>query len=210
MLENYKIMKKIYAIYLFTFLIWGGVLFGWFINSDTYDNVFSVVLALILGVAFGTLAFGSLYLWLFTPVPKTYTIKKGKHYSGFRFKPFFRCKELEADVTFHDSCRYYEKDNTQLNHQINKLFGFGSINHHNNSNRLGWKYDHSNDRIQVLSYDYVDGLLITNHICYVGLREKIRLKIQSNDTYYLGKYLFPYFGGKAKSPHDIKISIYFK
>jgi len=140
---------------------------------------------------------------------KTYEIRKNKHYSGFRFCPFIRCKEITIAVKFTDSCRYIS-DDLQLTEQINKLVGFGAIRHHRNSVRIGWRYNQAKDLIQLYIYEYKKGERLEPVLfesARIGQTKKLTLK--SKKLYWFGKFLWPYFGGKAKSPHDIKIKMTF-
>ncbi len=139
---------------------------------------------------------------------KTYSIKKNKHYSGFRFRPFFRCREVTVIFKFTESCRYIS-DDLQLSEQINKLVGFGALWHHRNSVRIGWRYDAKKDRIKLYTYKYIEGVRIKKHFDTVRIGQYNKLRIKAHRTYWFGKFLYPYFGGKAPAPHDIKILLDF-
>jgi len=183
---------------------------SYFIVNEYYEIGVTLYYAIMLSAVTVIGAFIPLYLWLFTPVPKTYRVKKGNHYSGFRFKPFFKRKKLEADVVFHPSCRYYEEGNDQLNTQINKLFGFGSILHQHNSHRMGWRYDKINDKIILVEYIYKEGERVLKTFETVRINEKTRIVLESDKPYYFGVYRWLFFGGTAKAPHDIAVTINFK
>ena len=99
---------------------------------------------------------------------KTYSIKKNKHYSGFRFRPFFRCREITVVFKFTDSCRYVS-DDEQLTEQINKLVGFGALWHHRSSVRIGWRYCPKKDNIRLYSYKYMEGVRIQNILILLKL-----------------------------------------
>jgi len=139
---------------------------------------------------------------------KTYLIKKGKHYSGFRFIPFFRLREITIIFKFTESCRYVS-DNLQLTEQINKLFGFGALWHHRSSIRIGWRYSHKKDNIKLYTYKYIEGVRFEKHFDTVKIGQYNKLRIKAHRSYWLGKFLFPYFGGKEPAPHDIKILLDF-
>lgn len=139
---------------------------------------------------------------------KTYKIKKGSHYSGYRFFPFFKKKELSSYVCFTDSCRYVSNDN-QLTEQINKLFGFGSFFHHRRSYRIGWNYNRLNDEIDLYDYFYYRGERFSYKTGSMKIGEVKKLTIKSTFNVWLGVYLFPYFGGKVPAPHDIDIKLEF-
>ena len=137
-----------------------------------------------------------------------YLIKKDSHYSGFKFRPFIRRKSITVCFEFTDSCRY--SGNTQIKEQINKLVGFGALLHHNNSIRLGWRYEPLKDVIKIYRYEYKKGeRLPAQLIDTVRIGQIKKIKLNSDRFYWFGKYLFPYFGGKAAAPHKIKIKLSF-
>ena len=139
---------------------------------------------------------------------KAYSIKKNKHYSGFRFRPFFRCREITILFKFTESCRYVS-DDLQLTEQVNKLVGFGALWHHRSSVRIGWRYSAKQDRIKLYTYKYIEGVCFKKHFDTVKIGQFNKLKIKAHRSYWFGKFLFPYFGGKAPAPHDIKILLDF-
>lgn len=138
-----------------------------------------------------------------------YIIKKGSHYSGFSFKPFFRCNKIEVEVEFTESCRYYSPD-AQLTEQINKLVGFGCLVHHYSSVRIGWRYNIVSRKIDLFRYEYQKGKrLPSTLIGSAEIGKKETLILESENTYYFGIYLKPYFGGKAPAPHTMEIMMGF-
>ena len=139
---------------------------------------------------------------------KTYKIRRGKHYSGFRFIPFYKRSSLTAYVCFTDSCRYYTIDN-QLKEQVNKLFGFGSINHHKRSYRIGWRYNASKDMIDLFEYKYEHGYRTIFKFDSIRIGQTKKITVFSRKYIYWGKFLYPYFGGKAPAPHDMEIKLLF-
>lgn len=139
---------------------------------------------------------------------KTYTIKKGRHYSGFRFRPFIKCKDITVAVKFTDSCRYLG-NTVQMSEQVNKLCGFGAILHHRNSLRIGWRYDPIADKVLLYTYEYKNKERTIQRFDEVRINQTKRIKIKSKKAYWFGKYLYPYFGGKAPAPHDMEIKICF-
>jgi hypothetical protein len=139
---------------------------------------------------------------------KSYTIKKGKHYSGFRFIPFFKCKEITVAVNFTDSCRYLG-NTVQMSEQINKLCGFGAILHHRNSIRIGWRYDPINDKVDLFTYEYKDSERLITKFDSVRINQTKKIRLKSLKTYYFGCYKWPYFGGKSPAAHDMEIKILF-
>ena len=142
-----------------------------------------------------------LYLHLFSLKDKKYKIKKGEHYSGYRFKPFIKKNKQRVEVLFNESCRYYGTD------QVNKLFGFGSIFVHKNSHRIGWRFNVASDSIELFTYTYVNKKRTIEHLKFVDINKKETLELKSDKNYYLGANYFPYFGGKVTATHDVVISI---
>lgn len=203
-------MKKLNLIYLTIFIGWALILISYFVNNDHLNLTVEAFFLITLGSGFIIMVALPLCYWLFYPTSKTYTVFKGFHFSGIRFKPFLRKKVMEAEVTFHSHCKYYEKGNNQLNEQVNKLFGFGALVHKKNSHRIGWRYDKETDLIKLYTYNYVNGERFINEFDSCKIEQKKRIKLESPDYYWLGFYKFLYFGGKAKAPHKIRITINFK
>jgi len=138
---------------------------------------------------------------------KTYLIKKGKHRSCLKFSPFIRCKEVTMCFRFDESARYLGRT-VYESEMINKLGGFGNIFHHRNSIRLGWRYDPINDVILLYIYEYRKGERLEPRLVdkvRIGQTKKFRLK--SDKAFWFGRFNFPWWGGKVKAPHDIKIKL---
>jgi len=110
-------------------------------------------------------------------------IKKGRHYPyliPIAF-PFWVKKNKEsvrtATFMFSDSCMFNLYDEDQWD--VNKLFGF-SIGHHqlNSSFRFGWRPILGEKKIEIVAYEYHDGVRQkTMPICRVHLNKwyKVRL-----------------------------------
>ena len=137
--------------------------------------------------------------------------------------------EINTTVSFDDTAKYdIGKDQTD----INKLLGFGYNLHHLNSDRIGWRYVPSKDKIEFLLYSYNRKERVKKHICYVGINEEISInfyvefkkgfryvysKITTNKKIYYTKAKFHkpimvllyglslYFGGNIAAPHDINV-----
>jgi len=135
-------------------------------------------------------------------------VKKGNHYSGFRFRPFIRMKELKAWVCFTDSCRYYT-DDIQLTEQVNKLFGYGAILHHRRSYRIGWRYNQEKDIIDLFEYFYIKGEPHIKKFDSMKIGQTKKLKVKSKKYVWFGVYRWPYFGGKEPAPKNITIKMLF-
>ena len=139
-----------------------------------------------------------------------YIIKN--HYAKYK-KVFRNDKDnvLKGKAILTNSCKYKLDYNYG---QINKLTGL-SLNgyHHNNSFRIGWEYDLSNDNFKLYSYVYLDSERLTELIKTVKANDVINFNIEVTKTkasitvdgiqkeYYYNvdkvktKLLFPYFGG---------------
>ena len=139
---------------------------------------------------------------------KEYVIKKGKHYSGFRFRPFIKCKEITVAVKFTDSCRYLG-NTVEMSEQLNKLVGFGSIFHHKNSIRIAWRYNPIKDKVELFIYEYLRGERMESQFDEMRIGQTKKLRLKSRKAYWFGKFLFFYFGGKYPAPHDMKIKLSF-
>lgn len=162
-------------------------------------------------------------------------IKSGHHYpTPFIFPKLYSKNNLEINTTvsFDDTAKYdIGKDQTD----INKLLGFGYNFHHLNSDRIGWRYVPSKDKIELLLYSYNRKERVKKHICYVDINEDVLInfyvefkngfryvysKITTNKKIYYTKAKFHkpimvllyglslYFGGNIAAPHDI--NVYFK
>lgn len=170
-------------------------------------------------------------------------IKKGRHRS---WPPSVRIwwdkRKFQKDITFHESCRYQAVPDGH----INKLMGFGYApwwkaififigqlflgpilwnEHHKDSARIGWRYAPQNDKIEILTYCYVNKVWMYQHLCYVDFNKEIEYSIFCTSTTYQfvcgdnvlfeefrhnKKFQFAlgfYFGGQSKAPHEMKISI---
>jgi hypothetical protein len=113
---------------------------------------------------------------------------------------------------------------------INKLIGFsdGTLNHHNNSFRLGWLYSPPKNKIEIYAYVYRDGENERNFLFDVEIFEPVKVDVRCQKDVYrivLNDYqvfyakrstkirlpykhmLWPYFGGTVVAPHDIYIQI---
>ena len=102
-------------------------------------------------------------------------IKSGHHYpTPFIFPKLYSKNNLEINTTvsFDDTAKYdIGKDQTD----INKLLGFGYNLHHLNSDRIGWRYVPSKDKIELLLYSYNRKERVKKHICYVDINEEISI-----------------------------------
>jgi len=109
---------------------------------------------------------------------------------------------------FTDSCRYEYKNN-QIKEQINKLGGFGSLRHHKNSKRIGWRYNQEQDNIELYSYNYTKGVRTIEYIKSVEFNKLEKVLLHTEKPFKSGKLLFPYFGGKAEATKNTSIFLGF-
>ncbi|CAN5319376.1 hypothetical protein BH23BAC1_BH23BAC1_34820 [soil metagenome] len=158
----------------------------------------------------------------------TYHIKAGKHLSTLQLATFDGT-ELRFLAEFNNSAIYQTKDTVNQG-DINKLMGFSDCNsqHHGNSARFGWSWDDYHQQLKIYAYAYKDGTIQKKYIKPVELNTiyEYRIRIErrkyqfildgemvelgrgcTNTRGMLRYYLFPYFGGDEKAPHDITIRI---
>lgn len=107
-------------------------------------------------------------------------IKKGRHYGHpFPIPMLLFGKSLNKRVVvcFGESARYDLGDDQS---DINKLFGFSYGFHHNNSDRIGWRYIQKSDQVEILLYSYVDKKRIKRHIAYmdIGVAYDVKLSVE--------------------------------
>jgi hypothetical protein len=160
---------------------------------------------------------------------KSLLIRRGRHRSRFAWCPFFKKKKTFIFV-FNETARYDIGENQDA---LNKLVGFsdGGINHHKNSFRLAWRYNKEYDLVEIHAYTYLDGERTSQHIVDCQIRQPMRVEVEIRPDVYrvvVNRYrisyynrsknikcgykhmLWPYFGGKAKAPHNIWISLIWK
>ena len=197
-----KILKTTIAIGI------GLILFSYIYTSKGYEVFTTTFFLFVFGSLIGSMIIYPFFYWLLVPLSKTYTIRKGKNYSGYRFKPFYNFKGCLLEFTLHDSCKV-ETDGIQ------KIFGVGDLNHHKNSFRVGFRYNEILDDFDIFYYCYVNGSLFRNYILSVKANEKKQVEIPEWKGF--GKFLFPYFeqdGGKNNkgdgAPHDMKMTLTIK
>lgn len=156
---------------------------------------------------------------------KTYTIKKGQHYSRPRLiKVRFKNKAISFRVSFDQSCRY---DIGAEQGDINKLVGIGYLwSHHKDSARFGWAYNKDSGKIDIYTYCYISGKRVSELFYSCSFDRSYDFTIEPHFGSYIFKVkghveyikevkhfhtkqinylLAPYFGGNIKAPHDIKI-----
>lgn len=161
---------------------------------------------------------------------KTYTIKRGKHSSGLRFRPHFGRREFSIDVRFGAGTEVSVPGPDWKD--WSKLFGLSFFAHQHNSVRICWRAnpEHSSP-IELAPYFYVRGKRITMdpvmrvdpgelvcinawedangwsfYFAYRGLLVPVFTDIRPRHA-CLGYYLWPWFGGTSTAPVDMKIEM---
>jgi len=160
-------------------------------------------------------------------------IKKNRHYP-IPLAPFslpiwvnkYNYTVISHDFNFTDSCMFDLVDADQ--HDVNKLFGFSIGYHHKTSFRFGWRPILKNNDIQIVAYEYQEGVRLPTmiidevklnewhnfNIKYSPIQESTTYTFNGNTftnevniekKYGLGYTLGVFFGGNEKAPHDITI-----
>lgn len=160
-------------------------------------------------------------------------IPSSKHRARpLRFGLWWNRKSFQWKVRFTDSCRYDLQTDDQFD--TNKLCGIGFIPgfHHKDSARFGWRYITDTGQVEIMSYCYINGNRIIQHLafCEIGKDYDLYLKVLSSCYYMaihdhgkvptigftwidhrhhkkLGYRLGIYFGGQATAPQEIKIEL---
>jgi len=186
----------------------GLILFSYIYTSKGYEVFTTTFFLFVFGSLIASMIIYLLFYWLLVPLSKTYTIRKGKNYSGYRFKPFYNFKGCLLEFTLHDSCKV-ETDGIQ------KIFGVGDFNQHKYSVRVGFKYIKSEDKFDIFNYYYEDGN--PSHVYLFSVEANKKAKVIIHKWKGFGKFLFPYFeqdGGVdnkgAGAPHDMKMTLTIK
>lgn len=177
------------------------------IDSPLYDGIVTILVIVVLSVAVLKMALIPIWMRLFHVFPsRTYTIKKGKNFSGWRFKPFFKARPKAVEFVLHDSCCVETKG-------IQKVFGLGDIDHHKNSFRYGFRWLVDKRCFEIFSYEYFDGKTKFKKIgkALPGKRFVSIIPQEVISRYKFGKFLFPYFemdgDEELGAPHDMSITL---
>ena len=175
-----------------------------------------------------------------------YKIHKGRHRAWpLRLGIFRNRTDFNYDVVFHNDCSYSIDAPDQ--EDINKLFGFSFVRwwkvtfvflaglfgngilgneHHIDSARFGWRYNLEQDKIEILSYCYVNKKLLTESLGFFEFERtyNARLIILAENSYLLGingstngivfthkkQFQYPlgvYFGGNKTAPRTMTITL---
>lgn len=158
---------------------------------------------------------------------KTFTIRKGNHYSqGWSLSsPFITRSEMVFDVLFSESCMKLP-GKPECDGDFNKLFGWSYGWHHSNSLRIGWRVDPNKpDSIRLVLYLYENGKRRTKGFVNIFHSAFYRLGLRHNhqDNTIIawcdqrqimdkwngsrpapGYGLNPYYGGDCPAPETMQ------
>ena len=137
---------------------------------------------------------------------------------------------LSFQVRFQSDCDYISEDPVNQ-HDWNKLMGLSTINVHDDSVRLGWRYEPATDEIELGLYAYRDGERIYDEVASIPLEtwadvtlilseSEISVEVDGAVSSVTGRGsgtgLFngttwvlrtAYFGGDEKAPQDVHIDV---
>jgi hypothetical protein len=122
---------------------------------------------------------------------KTKSVCKNMHYSlnFLNFKPYYNGHDnvnyiMTYNVKFTDESKY---DVGEDQSDINKLFGVSYGHHHNQSDRIGWRYNKKTDLIDLFLYSYENSKRIKTYLTSVtvGYYDTyiINLDVMENNGY---------------------------
>ena len=155
-----------------------------------------------------------------------YKIRENKH-DAFNYITIDRIDEMVREICFSKSC-YWDNPRNNDDYDINKLYGFSQGWHHKNSIRFGWVPDFNiKNMIKIYAYYYNNGKRNHMYIKTIKTEETYFSSIKINDDntaelmfdnkviiiyykkpkYFLGYYLYPYFGGDNTAPNDMEIEV---
>lgn len=150
-----------------------------------------------------------------------YEIKKGEHRCNKVSEVLYN-NTLTYKVIFDSSCIYKMYDEDM--YDVNKCFGIGENNIHDNSNRIGWNTLNT-QKIYLYAYVYEKGEREIYLIDSCNVMEEVTMMVAMTDYYIVnvrgvdkfkkkrdntaGVYykLLPYFGGTKTAPKNMKISL---
>ena len=140
---------------------------------------------------------------------KKYTIKKGGHYSGFRFHPIFLHKSVTIAFMFTDESKYITKKYSWERDQWNKVAGITYDILGRNSNRIAWRYNSDDDVFEICEYKHINGVWHASNIAIV-FQDIVIIRILLNDSGLVSYLQYPHYGGEVDAPHDVSIYLEFK
>ncbi len=108
-----------------------------------------------------------------------YTIKKGKHYAGFKFPKFHKdLDRLEFTVIFDKSCLYELGTIDDLD--VNKIRGVSWGHHKEWSFRFGWNIDRrfEHEKIAIYTYTYNNSVRDFQYIASIDFNKPVQMEAQ--------------------------------
>ena len=141
---------------------------------------------------------------------KKYTIKKGRHYSGYRFRPILFPRSVSFEFMFTEESKYQSEPHTKLREQWLKLAGIALDPFGRNSARVAWRYNSDTDTFEMCQYLHLNGSFKVLHHTIRTIPINTRTDILLYNYFGLiGYRQFPHFGGKAAAPNDVSIHLKF-
>jgi hypothetical protein len=153
---------------------------------------------------------------------KEYSISKGNHRSGLRYKLFRNKSRLDMKFRFDSTAVYKLEGNDH--YDLNKLAGLAyGRSHHTNSARVCWRYNSKKKVIELFSYVYDQKQRTFTHIidCKIDTECSASIFVKQDSVAFTingvtkefskskwpswGYHLYPYFGGDKVAPHNINI-----
>jgi hypothetical protein len=155
---------------------------------------------------------------------RIFTIKENKHRSTSSYNTT-KSKLISFKCIF-DSSAIYETCDSLNQYDVNKLYGISDCgyNHKEYSIRVGWRW--LNDSLEILWFKHQYGIFSFEKIKTIDLCKEYDYSIEILEDEYIicidgdckstprnchsdnrNYYLYPYFGGDERSPHDITIRI---
>tara|TARA_R110001599_G_scaffold26866_1_gene94760 strand:+ start:2973 stop:3521 length:549 start_codon:yes stop_codon:yes gene_type:complete len=155
---------------------------------------------------------------------RVYKIKSGRHRSNTAYCTT-KSNYITFEAIFDESAQYTSIDPINQ-YDVNKLYGLSDngTSHTKNSIRFGWRW--LNDSLEILWFKHEDGDFSFGNITTIDLNTSYQYSITfTEDSYilivdgveveidrkhsgtYRKYYLYPYFGGDEKAPHNITIRI---
>ena len=128
---------------------------------------------------------------------QTYTIKKGKHRSGWRYNTT-RSNSFNIEVIFDESAQYTTVDPVNQ-YDVNKLWGVSDCgNNHSDFEKITTVNINETNRMH---------LTISKNSYELRVNGVIKTVSRPCSGDYKRYKLYPYFGGDETAPHTIKIMI---
>ena len=139
-------------------------------------------------------------------------------------------RDMTFDVWFHTDTEYATVDPVNQ-HDWNKVMGFTTTGIHENSLRLGWRYEPDTDQIELGYYGYLNGTRTSHQLTSVDFETWIPIEIEmwttgmavtaDGEIYELHEAIDMtfviddstwaletiYFGGDETAPHEMHVDV---